>query len=94
VSVDPNIIGQRRSSFSKISTANEVGHEASTPMNPKDLPDVHDKTYDMTSLITYSVISAAIYMIDIRGACSITLAFVVVLFPHLRCCVVVEVRHT
>jgi len=41
-----------------------------------------------------SVISAANNMADIRGACSTMPAFVIVLFPHLRLCVVVEVRRT
>jgi hypothetical protein len=48
----------------------------------------------LNSRATYSVISAANDMADIRGACSTMPAFVIVLFPHLRLCVVVEVRRT
>jgi len=43
---------------------------------------------------THSVISAADNMADVRRTRSTMPAFVVVLFPYLRLCVVVEVGRT
>lgn len=48
----------------------------------------------LNSCATYGVISAANNVADIRGACPTMPAFVIVQFPHLCLCVVVEVRCT
>jgi len=57
-----------------------------------------ERSQNLTSLpklcATYSVVSAPNNMADIRGACSAMPAFVIVLFPHLCLCVIVEVRRT
>jgi len=48
----------------------------------------------LNSYATYSVISAANDMTNICGTRSAMPAFVIVLFSHLRLCIVVEVRRT